>query len=64
MVIAEATSFTTTARARIIRGLRCTASIAASVPCPSASGASQNTNTPEISPPTVTTIGISHQCGK
>jgi hypothetical protein len=64
MVTADATIFTMTARARIMRGLRCTASMAASVPWPSASGASRNTRMPEISPPAPTMIGISHQCAK
>jgi hypothetical protein len=62
MVTAEAISLTTTALLRIVLGLRCTASMAASVPWPSASGASQNTSTPETNPPAQVRTGISHQC--
>ena len=43
MVSAEATIFTKTVRSRTPRGLWCTAAIAASVPCPSASGATRKT---------------------
>ena len=47
-------------RARIPRGSWWKAPIAASVPCPSASGAKRKTMIPESSPPNATTRGIAH----
>ncbi len=57
IVIAEETILTSATRARIPSGRWWTASIAASVPCPSASGASRKTITPAASPPSATTSG-------
>ena len=60
IVTAEATIFTTTARSLIPRGLWWTASMAASVPWPSASGAHVKTMKPDIRPPSTTTSGIDY----
>jgi hypothetical protein len=58
MVTADVTILTRVARGREPFGFVCTERMAASVPCPSASGASPNTSTPETSPPSATTSGI------
>ncbi len=60
-VSADATIFTTTARARMPRGLWWTAWIAASVPWPSASGAILNTSSAPRSAPTPVTMGRSQR---
>ena len=59
-MIALDTIFTATARARIDRGSLCTASIAASVPCPWASGASLATMNADTSAPPKVISGIAH----
>ena len=60
MVTALVMVFTTIARARIARGSVCTASIALSVPCPSASGANLATSHADSSAPPNATNGIAH----
>jgi hypothetical protein len=60
IVSAEAMILITTARSRMPRGFLCTALIAASVPCPSASGAHVYTRNPAASAPRTTTSGIAH----
>ena len=60
MVSAEATIFTKTVRIRTPRGLWCTAAIAASVPWPSASGATAKTRTAPASAPTHAKSGMAH----
>jgi hypothetical protein len=60
IVSAEAMILTITARRRIPRGSWCTASMAASVPWPSASGATLKTKRPDSRPPSATTNGIAH----
>ena len=60
IVMALDTIFTATARARIDRGSLCTASIAASVPCPCASGASLATMNADTSAPPKVISGIAH----
>ena len=60
IVSADAMSLITTARSRIFLGFLCTASIAASVPCPSASGAHVKTRNPDASAPRTATNGIAH----
>ena len=60
MVSALAMVFTTIARPRIARGSVCTASIALSVPCPSASGANLATSSADTSAPPNATSGIAH----
>ena len=57
---AEATILTMTARKRTPRGLWCTAEMAASVPCPSASGAMRKTSTAPKSAPAPATRGRAH----
>ncbi len=57
MVRADATILTMTARKRMPRGLWWTAEMAASVPCPSASGANRNTRMAPSSAPSPTTSG-------
>jgi hypothetical protein len=52
--------FTTMARTRMARGSVCTASMALSVPCPSASGANLYTSNADISAPLHTTSGMAH----
>jgi hypothetical protein len=61
IVIADATSFTTVTIPGMSRGWWWMASIAASVPWPSASFASQRTRTLATSAPEATTSGSSHQ---
>ena len=58
MVRAEATILTATVRRRMPRGLWCTAAMAASVPCPSASGAIPKTRTAPAKAPRHATSGI------
>ena len=58
IVIAEATNFTRGMRRRMNPSLLWKLFIAASVPCPSASGASLKTSNPLINPPIVQTTGI------
>ncbi len=58
MVSALATSFTRITRGRTPLGLEWTALMAASVPCPSASGARPKTSRPARSPPPTTTGGM------
>ena len=60
MVMAEATSLIGGMRARMRPHLWWIASMAASVPWPSASGASEKTMRPEIRPPSAVTTGSSH----
>ena len=60
MVRADARVLITVTRARTPFGCFCTASMAASVPCPSASGAKPNTRIPAARPPAATTSGIAH----
>ena len=60
MVSALDTIFTSTARARIARGSVCTASIALSVPWPSASGANLATSHADTSAPPKVINGIAH----
>ena len=52
--------FTSTTRDRITRGSVCTASIALSVPCPSASGANFATIAADTSAPSVVISGMAH----
>ena len=60
MVSADATILTMTARKRTPRGLWCTAEMAASVPCPCASGAMRKTSTAPSSAPTPAMSGRAH----
>ena len=60
MVRADATILTITARKRTPRGLWCTAEMAASVPCPCASGAMRKTKIAPSSAPTPATSGRAH----
>ena len=60
MVRTEATSLTAMTRGRTPFGLVWTVLMAASVPCPSASGARPKTSSPAASPPTPTTRGTAH----
>ena len=60
IVIADATSLMSTTRGRMLVGLWWIAEIAASVPCPSASGAKVNTSNPATRPPRPTTSGMAH----
>ena len=60
MVSAEATIFTKTVRIRTPRGLWCTAAIAASVPWPSASGATAKTRIAPARAPTLAMSGMAH----
>ncbi len=57
-MIADATILTSAVFGRIPLGSLWTAAMAASVPCPDASGAKRYTSRPEISPPRPTTSGI------
>ena len=63
MVIALVMVFTTMARTRMLRGSVCTASMALSVPCPSASGANLATSHADTSAPPKVTSGIAHGRG-
>ena len=58
--MAEATILMSGTRPRIRRAPWWNAAIAASVPWPSASGASRKTMIPEIRPPSATMSGIAH----
>jgi hypothetical protein len=60
MVKALAMVLTMIARTRIARGSLCTASIALSVPWPSASGANIATSSADTSAPPNATSGIAH----
>ena len=60
MVRADATILTITARKRTPRGLWCTADMAASVPCPCASGATRKTMIAPNSAPTPAMSGSAH----
>ena len=60
IVSALAIIFTSTTRPRMARGSVCTASMALSVPCPSASGANLATIAADTSAPSVVTNGIAH----
>jgi hypothetical protein len=64
IVSALETIFTSTTRARMARGSLCTASMALSVPWPSASGANLATIHAETNAPPVVIRGIAHQRGK
>ncbi len=60
MVSALAIVFTTIVRPRMARGSVCTASMALSVPCPSASGANFDTSSADTSAPPNVISGIAH----
>ncbi len=60
MVSAEATIFTIVTRPRMLSGAWCAAAMAASVPCPPASGASQRTRAAAARAPPATTSGTAH----